>query len=69
MFKGRWKVKELKVHWYCRNCLQKGVAGITLQPTIVPPKNEISQMIQLTCHSKCKQPDIRIHYEKKETVH
>lgn len=64
MYKGRWKVKELKVYWFCRNCLQKGIAGISMQPAMIPDVNDITQMIQTTCHTNCRKPDLRINYEK-----
>jgi hypothetical protein len=67
MFKGRWKVKELKIRWFCRNCLEKGIAGITIQPSVKPTTEiDFLRIIQTTCHNtRCSKPDIRIHYDSK----
>ena len=71
MMRGKWKIKELKVHWFCRNCWQRGTAGITLHPTSVDdegfqtnPRLDIARIITTTCHTNCQKPDIRYAYEK-----
>jgi len=57
---GKWKVKELKVRWYCRNCHQKGTAGISVVGKFRPTLEELYKMIRVTCHTYCTEPDIRL---------
>lgn len=63
--KGKYVIRELQVRWFCRMCLQKGCAGITMhkRTDYTPPINDILQIVQMTCHTGCKEPDIRLHYD------
>jgi len=77
---GRWKVGEFTVRWFCRNCHQKGMAGITLHPKLAvnmqsaptigydpPSANDVVDIISRVCHTNCKQPDIRfVEVSRKE---
>lgn len=58
--RGKYVVKDIKVRWYCRNCRQKGLAGITVEKHITPPLADLFTIIQTTCHSRCNEPDIRL---------
>lgn len=55
---GKWYVNDIKVIWYCRNCWQKGLAGISAKDGAIPVK-DIAEIVQTTCHTDCKKPDIR----------
>jgi hypothetical protein len=58
---AKWRVKELKIRWYCRNCYQKGLAGIS--STGSPTREETLKMITVACHYLCGKPDIRLNYD------
>lgn len=70
--KGKWKLAKLMVRWFCRNCHQKGLCEINAhgaRVTYDPPTiADVKQIVQTTCHTDCKQPDIRLHYETKNRV-
>lgn len=81
MMRGKWKIKELQVRWFCRNCWQKGVAAITLHPAIAtamdksptigyhsPTPDDIVRIIQTTCHTDCSKPNIRIHHDSRSQL-
>ena len=62
---GRFILREVKLHWYCITCMQKGVAGISVhskQPMDSPPLADIQEIIKTVCHNnnKCYEPDIRL---------
>lgn len=64
--KGKWIQKDLKVRWFCRNCHQKGLAGISIHRKETKPEiflNDVLQIIRVTCHTDCKEPDIRLHFD------
>lgn len=61
--KGKWKLREFKCRWFCRNCHQRGVAGIKLDKDMVPPIDEVLKIVKTVCHYKCDKPDIRLYYD------
>lgn len=57
---GKYKTREIEVRWYCRNCRQRGLAGITVEKHVQPPMADLFTIVQTTCHSRCTDPDIRL---------
>lgn len=64
---GKWLINETKIRWFCRNCWQRGLAGIGLQPATSLSVSDIKRIIQTTCHTNCKEPDIRVNYDRSKT--
>ena len=67
---GKWIIKEFRIRWFCRNCLQHGIAGISIQPKSgfngFVSATDVVEMISTTCHTDCKQPDIRFTEVKRK---
>jgi len=62
---AKWKVKELKIRWFCRNCYQKGLAGVAMhsKSAVIPTREELLKIVLTACHYLCSNPDIRLHYD------
>lgn len=53
-------MRELRIRWYCINCMQKGIAGITIKPEDWMLLEDLLKIIKTTCHTDCYEPDIRL---------
>lgn len=70
--KGKWIRKAIKVRWFCGNCHQKGIADFSYNKNSPQPTTpEIAHAIEVTCHTDCKEPIIKmyLHYENTKAVH
>lgn len=53
--------REIIVHWYCRNCHQRGRSAMNIDAIPrVPTPQEIIKILEMVCHSGCHKPDIRV---------
>lgn len=62
---GKWIQHDLKVRWFCRNCHQKGLAGIAIHHNTKGEAflKDVLHIIRVTCHTDCHEPDIRLHFD------
>ena len=70
---AKWILRKLRVRWFCRNCHQRGLCDINAKmvDNITPTTPEIVHIVEVTCHTDCRQPDIRlhVHHENPKAVH
>jgi hypothetical protein len=63
---GKWLQRDLKVRWFCVNCWQKGLAGISMHHKAMSTDallNDLIHIIRTTCHTNCHEPNIKLHYD------